>query len=64
MFFVMNSDEYVGNGKTLLEALKSLNDQGEHDDIRDLVFYKAQKIDVVLLEAEIKTPAPKTTIKK
>lgn len=64
MFFVMNSDEYVGNGKTLLEALKSLNDQGEHDDIRDLFFYKAQKIDVVLLEAEIKTPAPKTTIKK
>lgn len=54
MYFVVSPNGYSGYGKTIADSMKDLFEQDERHDIKDLEFYKAQKINVEL--REIPTP--------
>jgi hypothetical protein len=51
MYFVISPNSYVGHGKSPYLALEDLSDvDHESHSLTDLVFYKAQEINVVLQE--------------
>ena len=51
MYFVVSPNSYVGHGESPYLAVEDLNDvDHESHCLTDLVFYKAQKIDVILQE--------------
>jgi len=63
MYFVVSKNGYSGYGKTLADSMKDLFEQDERQDIKDLEFYKAQKINVELLEVPTPVEVPKATAK-
>jgi hypothetical protein len=64
MYFVISPNGYSGYGKTLADSIKDLTEQDERHDIKDLEFYKGQKINVELREVTTPVEVPKTTLTK
>jgi len=65
MYFVVSPNSYVGHGDTPYLALEDLSDVDfEAHSLTDLVFYKAQEINVVLEEAPSVAVLVKPTKKK
>jgi hypothetical protein len=51
MYFVISPNSYVGHGETPYLALEDLNDvDPENHCLTDMVFYRAQEINVILQE--------------
>lgn len=61
MYFVVSPNGYSGYGKTIADSMKDLFEQDERHDIKDLEFYKAQRINVELREIPTPVEVTKTT---
>ena len=65
MYFVVSPNSYVGHGATPYLALEDLYDvDHETHCLTDMVFYKAQQINIVLEEAPSVVVLVKQTKKK
>ena len=65
MYFVISPNSYVGHGATPYLALEDLYDvDHEIHCLTDMVFYKAQEINVVLQEVATVVAIVKPTKKK